>query len=155
MSMCNTQWASQVVLIVKNPPASAGDTRDKGSIPGSERSPGEGHGNPLQYSCLENPMDRGAWRATVHRGAKSRTRLKWHVHSHYKVWFIGKIGPVYKVSSFIALVAFRVPSSCLWLKAALVPLWQPGPGALLELQKVLLHSTGPMGEANIEDTVSQ
>ena len=74
--MCNTQWASQVVLIVKNPPASAGDTRDKGSIPGSERSPGEGHGNPLQYSCLENPMDRGAWRATVHRGAKSRTRLK-------------------------------------------------------------------------------
>ena len=50
--------------MVKNPLANAGDARDVGSIPGSERSPGEGNGNPLQYSCLENPMDRGAWRAT-------------------------------------------------------------------------------------------
>ena len=49
--------------------------RDLGSIPGLGRSPGEGHGNPLQYSCLENPMDRGAWRATVHRVSKSRTLL--------------------------------------------------------------------------------
>ena len=48
---------------------------DLGSVPGSGRSPGEGNGNPLQYSCLENPMDRGAWWATVHRGTKSRTRL--------------------------------------------------------------------------------
>ena len=53
-----------------------GDVGHKGSIPGSERFPGGGHGNPLQYSCLENPMDRGAWRATVHRAAKSGTRLK-------------------------------------------------------------------------------
>ena len=68
--------ASQVVLVVKNPPASAGDIRDTGSIPGSGRSPGGGHGNPLQYSCLEDPMDRGAWQATVHRGAKSQTQLK-------------------------------------------------------------------------------
>ena len=68
--------ASQVALVVKNQPASAGDIRDVGSIPGLGRSPGAGHGNPLQYSCLENPMDRGAWRATVHRVAKSRTRLK-------------------------------------------------------------------------------
>ena len=52
--------ASQVVLVVKNPPATAGDTRDPGSIPGSGRSPGEGHGNPLQYSYLENLMGRGA-----------------------------------------------------------------------------------------------
>ena len=59
-------WASQVALVVKNSPASAGDVRDVGSIPGSGRSPGEGNSNPLQYSCLENPMDRGAWRATVH-----------------------------------------------------------------------------------------
>ena len=59
-------WASQVVLIVKNPPASAGDSGDTGSIPGSGRSPGEVNGNPLQYSCLENTMDRGAWQATVH-----------------------------------------------------------------------------------------
>ena len=54
----------------KEPTCNAGDL---GSIPGPERSPGEGHGNPLQYSCLENPMDRGAWRAIVHGVAKSRT----------------------------------------------------------------------------------
>ena len=65
--------ASQVVLVVKNPPANAGDTGDMGSIPGLGRSPGGGHGNPLQYSCLENPMDRRAWQATVHRVAKSWT----------------------------------------------------------------------------------
>ena len=59
--------------MVKNLPASAGDIRDMGSIPGSGRSPGEGRGNPLQYSCLENPMDRGAWWAIVHGVAKSRT----------------------------------------------------------------------------------
>ena len=53
----------------------AGDTRDTGSVPGLGRSLGEGHGNPLQYSCLENPMDRGAWWGTVQKGAKSRTRL--------------------------------------------------------------------------------
>ena len=52
--------------MVKNSPANAGDIRDKGSISGSGRSPGGGHDNPLQYSCLENPMDRGAWQATVH-----------------------------------------------------------------------------------------
>ena len=50
-------WASQVVLVVKNPPANAGDIRDTGSMPGSGRSPGEGNGNPLQYSCLKNPTD--------------------------------------------------------------------------------------------------
>ena len=65
--------ASQVVLAVKNPPANAGDARDAGLIPGSGRSPGEGHGNPLQYSCLENPMDRGAWKVTVQRVANSWT----------------------------------------------------------------------------------
>ena len=51
--------ASQVALVVKNPPANAGDLRDVGSVPGLGRSPGGGHGNPLQYSCLENPKDRG------------------------------------------------------------------------------------------------
>ena len=59
-------WASQVVLVVKNPPASAGDIRDTGLTPGSGRSTGGRHGNPLQYSCLGNPMERGAWWATVH-----------------------------------------------------------------------------------------
>ena len=62
--------------MVKNPPANAGDIRDAGSIPGWGSSPGGGHGNPLQYSGLENPIDRGAWRATVHGVAKSQTLLK-------------------------------------------------------------------------------
>ena len=69
-------WASQVVLVVKNPPANARDIRDTGSIPASGRSTGGGHGNPLEYFCLENPMDRGACWATVHRVVKSQTRLK-------------------------------------------------------------------------------
>ena len=63
--------------MVKNPPANAGDIRDTGSILESGRSPGVGHGNPLKYSCLENPMDRGTWWATVHRIAKSQTWQKW------------------------------------------------------------------------------
>ena len=61
------------VQVAKKPPADAGDIRDVGSIPGSERSLEGGHGNPLWYSCLENSMDRGAWQATVHRVAKSQT----------------------------------------------------------------------------------
>ena len=60
----------------KNPPANAGDTGDVGSILGSGRSPGGGHGNPLHYSCLENPMDRGAWGFTAHGVTKFQTRLK-------------------------------------------------------------------------------
>ena len=63
----------QVALVVKNPPAHEGDARDRGSIPGSGRSPGGGHSNPLQYSCLENPMDRGAWRGAIHGVTKSQT----------------------------------------------------------------------------------
>ena len=62
--------------MVKNPPDNAGDVRDAGSIPGLGRYPGGGHSNPPQYSCLENPMDRGAEWAMVHRVAKSRTGLK-------------------------------------------------------------------------------
>ena len=73
--------------VVKNLLAKAGDTGDIGLIPGSGRSLGGGNGNALQYSCLGNPMDRGAWRATVHSVAKSRTWLKWlsaytHTHTH-------------------------------------------------------------------------
>ena len=64
-----------MVLVVKNPSANAGDVRDVGSIPGSGRSSGEGNGNPLQCSFLEDPLDRGFWRAAVHGVAKSRTRL--------------------------------------------------------------------------------
>ena len=64
---------SQVALVIKNPPADVGDTGYVGLIPESGRSPGGGHGNPLQYSCLEKPMDREAWRAMVHRVAKGQT----------------------------------------------------------------------------------
>ena len=67
--------ASQVALEVKNLPANTGDIRDVGLIPGPGRSSGEENGNPLQYSCLENPMDRGAWQTTVHGAAKSQTQL--------------------------------------------------------------------------------
>ena len=76
--------ASWLMLVVKNLPANAGDIRDPSSVPGSERSSAGGHGNPLQCSCLENSVDRGAWWAMVHRVAKSWTRLKWlsmHTHS--------------------------------------------------------------------------
>ena len=82
---CKRRWAprtafcgaSQVALVVKNLPASAGDIKVVSLIPGSGRSPGAGHGNPLQYSCLEKPMDRAAWRAIVHRVAERRTRMKY------------------------------------------------------------------------------
>ena len=74
-----------VVLVVKNSPASAENIRDMGSIPGWKRSPVGGHDNPLQYSCLENPMDRGPWWATVYRVAKSRTWLK-RVRMHTQRW---------------------------------------------------------------------
>ena len=65
-----------MALVVRNPPANAGDARDAGLIPGLGRCLGEGHGNPLQYSCLENHLDRGAWWAIVLRVAKSGTQLK-------------------------------------------------------------------------------
>ena len=69
-------WTSQLVLVVKNLSVNAEDIRDTGLIPGLGRSPRGGHGNPLQFSCLENPMDRGAWWAMVHRFIKRWTQLK-------------------------------------------------------------------------------
>ena len=80
--------ASQEALVVKNLP-NAGDLKDAGPIPGLGRSLGEGHGNPLQYSCLESPLDRGAWWATVHRVAKSWAwlkRLSMHADSSFKLY---------------------------------------------------------------------
>ena len=69
--------------LVKNPLASAGDIRDKGSIPGLGRSLGEGNGNPSECSCLENPMDQGAWQASVHEVPKSRTRWSTPAYALY------------------------------------------------------------------------
>ena len=73
--------------VVKSLPANAGDTGDMSLIPGPERSPGEGNCNPLQYCFLENPMDRGAWRATVHRVTQSHTRLS-HQHFHFTLSWV-------------------------------------------------------------------
>ena len=80
--------ASQVALVVKNPPANAGDVRDMGLIPGSGRSPGGGNGNPLQYSSLENPMDRGAWWAMVHRVTKRPDRSNLAEHSTHTYVYV-------------------------------------------------------------------
>ena len=78
---------SQVALVVKNPPARAGDIQDLGSTPGWGRSPGGGHGDPLQCSCLKDPMDGGAWQSMVHRVTKSQTWLK-SLSSHACIWHI-------------------------------------------------------------------
>ena len=97
-------WTSQVALAVKNAAVNAGEARDGGSIPGLRRSPGGGNGNPLQYSCLENLMDRGAWRATVHSAAKSLTWLR--IHTHYSILYTGmhqSLLPCVAIS-FLALV---------------------------------------------------
>ena len=72
--------------MVKNPLTNVGDIRDVGLIPGSGRLLGEGHGNPLQFSCLENSMDREAWQATVHRVAKSQTLLSNLAQYDGKMW---------------------------------------------------------------------
>ena len=76
--------------MVKNPPANTGDVRDTGLVPGLGRSPGGGHGHPLQYSCLENPMDRGAWQALrSQRVRHDSSAIPWHVHEHKGLPFDG------------------------------------------------------------------
>jgi len=83
---------------VKNPPANTGATRDKGSILGSKRSPGEGYGNPLQYTCWENSMDRRAWQAIVHGTAKSQTWLCM-AHTHIII-YIYKLVKLYTLKMY-------------------------------------------------------
>ena len=119
--------ASLVAQPVENPPASAGDV---GSVPEWRRSPGEGHDNPLQYSCLENPMDRGAWRPTVHGvtkcwtwlkrlriHAKEKKREKWVFYSFpfFRTKEIKKTVSSLNIPSFFTLTAHN--SECLWLFA--------------------------------------
>ena len=88
-------WASQVAVVVKNPPANAGDIRDTGSIPWLGRSLRRGQSNPLQCSCLENPIDREDWRVTIQRIAKSQTQLKRYGMHIWWLWLL---------STFITLV---------------------------------------------------
>ena len=94
--------ASQAALVVKNLPANAGDMRDMGLIPGWGRSPGGGHGNPLQCLCLENPKDRGAWRAAVHRVAESDTMKRLSRLALNNICFI------FLLHSFVILNAIHV-----------------------------------------------
>ena len=84
----NVSRASQVVLVVKNPPSCTGDARNSGPIPGLGRSPEVGHGHLFQYSCLENPMDRGAWWATVHGVTKELDTNK-RLYTHTQTQLIG------------------------------------------------------------------
>ena len=93
----------QVVLVVKNPPANVEDIRDADSIPRSGRFPGGGYGTPLQYSCLENPMDGGVWKAAVHGVAKSWIRLSdftftFHFHALEKA-----------MATHSSVLAWRIP----------------------------------------------
>ena len=106
-------WASQVAIVVKNSPASVGDKRDAGLIPGLGRCFKGGHGNPLQYSCLENPLDRGALWATVHRVTKSQIQLKWlharvfaytHTHTHTRNFYTEDIWYQCILTFFILLL---------------------------------------------------
>ena len=128
--------ASLVVLVVKNPPpANAGDIIDKGSIPHQGRSPGEGNGNPLQYSCLENPMDRGTWRGTFHGVVKSWTRLKrliMHVNDVFaSVWAVynfelpGKTRKDYGCRRHATVLGIKIPRICTTLgQRETVRLWR-------------------------------
>ena len=86
------EWGSPGVSVVKNLPTNAGDSGEASSIPGLGRSPGGGNGNPLQYSCLENPRDRGAWWATVHGVRKSQKWLSMHAESEQVRFWVGLLG---------------------------------------------------------------
>ena len=108
--------------VVKNPPTNAGDVRDMGSTPGLGRSSGGGHGNLLQYSCLENPMDRGAWRATVHRVMKSWTWLKQLSMHTYLQLYSGRsevgLYMFYKIQCIFLknISLFSSCTLCIWLR---------------------------------------
>ena len=108
-TLINEHWASQVALVVKNPPANSRDARDMGSIPGLGRCPGGGNGNPLLYACLENSMDRGAWWATVHGAPKTQTRLSAHTHTqHLNLLICEKPQVLYSVGTPVTSARVRV-----------------------------------------------
>ena len=121
----------KVVLVVKNVPVNEGDVRDTGSIPGLGRSPGKGNGNPVQYSCLENSMDRGAWQATVHGAAKSGTWLSdW---THTRTW-------VNNESLQFSSVAQSCPTLCDPMDCSMPGF--PVHHQLLELAQTHVHQVG-------------
>ena len=104
--------ASQMALVVKNPPANSRDVRVRGSTHGSGRSPGEGHGNPLQYSCLENPMVKEAWQITVLMVTKSQTtqkRLSTHVHILFSIVAVPIYIPTNSGGGFLSLHTISRP----------------------------------------------
>ena len=111
------------MLVVKNLPANAGDIRDVGSIPGLRRSLAGGHSNPLQYSCLEYSMDRGAWQATVHRVINSQTWLKWlsssSISSHNVLgWFVTQKKPTDTPASPPTFISHHSSLATHWLPRA-------------------------------------
>ena len=129
--------ASEVALVVNNLPANAGDVRDTGSIPGSRRSRGWGHGNPLQYSCLENPMDRGPWQAAVHGFTKSRTLQMWLKHTLFAI----------ALSIAFSLWQWYSPFLAVWRFAGSVPLLQ-----ILNCNSLVI-SNKPISGAEISDSL--
>ena len=116
--------ASQVVLVVEYPSVNAGDIRDSGLVPRMGRSLGGGHGNPLQYSCLENPMDRGAWWATVHGITKSRTWLNDFTLERLRNLNVGwrnggKMRDTNRKDNFHYIFLFKILFICNWRIIAL------------------------------------
>ena len=112
--------ASQVMLVEKNLPANAGDIRDVGLVPESGRCPAGRHDNTLQYPCLENPVDRGAWRATVHRVTQSGSRLKQpSTCIHWKVLFLPSSHRL--PSPFQQEAIFLCVSLCVCLSVCILP----------------------------------
>ena len=133
----------QVALVVKNLPASAGDRRDVSLIPGLGRSPGGGNGNPPPYSCLENPMDRGAWQTTVHRVTKSPVSLKWLSTAHHgnsipRIFFFLYLTQESLLSCSISAVTYYQTLMTSYILAA-VPL-PSGSSSLIQV----LATSGPL-----------
>ena len=145
-----------MAIVVKNPPGNTGDLRDTGSIPGSGRYPGGGNGNPLQYSCLENSMDREAWWATVHRVAQSWTRLKWvRTHTHNvtslpileRCWYKRSRRKNKNIDNYIDMVAVE---KSLVLFSGLTDCWARGWQCVWQAARVVSRFTDLISRPSME-----